>query len=80
MKSLRAILALGILSLSCAAQASHDRDILPPPPKCHHWTDAIFSDRDGKNACGPSVSVPEPATLGLLGIGLIGLAVRRRRK
>lgn len=29
---------------------------------------------------GPSISIPEPGTLGLLGLGLLGLAIRRRNK
>lgn len=30
--------------------------------------------------CGPSSSVPEPGMLGLLGLGLVGIAIARRRK
>lgn len=30
--------------------------------------------------CGPSSSVPEPGILGLLGLGLAGIAIARRRK
>jgi hypothetical protein len=32
------------------------------------------------NASSQIVAVPEPATLGLFGLGLIGLAALRRRK
>lgn len=32
------------------------------------------------NLAGPPSSVPEPATLGILGLGLVGLSVMKRRK
>jgi hypothetical protein len=78
MKGSRAILALSLLTLSAAAQAS--QFVLPPAPSsCKNLWDDIFYDFGFKQACR-TYSVPEPATLGLLGVSLIGLAVKRRRK
>jgi PEP-CTERM motif len=34
----------------------------------------------GSESCSPPVQVPEPATLGLMGLGLLGVAVARRRR
>jgi len=80
MTSFRTILALGVLAASSAAQAAHFAPIPPPPAGCKGPIAQLFWDLGNKNACRHAVSVPEPATLGLLGIGLIGLAVKRRRK
>jgi hypothetical protein len=81
MKSFRIVLALGVLVLSSAAAQAKTVYLVPPEThSCgpHSSIGQIIFDLHGHKPC--TVSVPEPATLGLLGIGLIGLAVKRRRK
>ncbi len=79
MKGSRTILALGILALSSTAFADSFRFEQPGSSPCAFG--GLLSQLGIQGKCGTAtVSVPEPATLGLLGIGLIGLAVKRRRK
>jgi len=85
MKSFRIVLALGVLVLSSAAAQAKTVYLVPPGPNTcgpPNWIGQIILNFHGHKPCTHtgSVSVPEPATLGLLGIGLIGLAVKRRRK
>lgn len=79
MKNVYKILAIGALMLSSAAFAngyqSPPLQFGPPGDSCQNGLFALLFHK----TCAPT-DVPEPATLGLLGIGLIGLAVKRRRK
>jgi PEP-CTERM motif-containing protein len=81
MKGFSTIAAVGILLVTSAASAREYSSSPPrPSPSSCKGLAAALSFFGDKHACGPTVSVPEPATLGLLGISLIGLAVKRRRK
>jgi hypothetical protein len=49
-------------------------------PVFHHVNDTLGDDRDGNAPRNPPVTVPEPSTFALAGMGLLGLMGAIRRK
>jgi hypothetical protein len=44
----------------------------------NNYFDDVYIDGSGTNLADPTSSIPEPATMSLLGLGLVGLIARRR--
>jgi hypothetical protein len=78
MKSFRMILATGILALSSSGYAV-PLEFEHAPESCKGPVADFFYDLGFKKAC-LTRSVQDPAIIGLIGTGLIGLAFKRRRK
>lgn len=64
---------------SSAAASLDPYFVIDPSTPCPECT-IVLSDGIGNSPLSPPSSVPEPATIALLGIGLAGLGFSRRRK